>query len=215
MNGSPADEGTPVYTRPAEILKYLIRHNTVNPPGNEAACINYIKGLLDWAGVQNTVLAMDPSRPNLIARVPGRGSAPPLLMYGHIDVVTTANQKWRLNPFAGEELDGYVWGRGALDMKGAIAMMLATIMRANIEGLIPAGDVILAVLSDEENRSACGAEFLVGSHAKLFQNVKYAIGEFGGYTTHILRRRFYPIMVAEKQGCGLLATIRGAGGHGA
>ena len=215
MNGSPADEGTPVYTRPAEILKYLIRYNTVNPPGNEAACINYIKGLLDWAEVQNTIVAMEPARPNLIARLPGNGSAPPLLMYGHIDVVTTANQKWRLNPFVGEELDGYVWGRGALDMKGAIAMMLAATMRAKLEGIVPAGDVVLALLSDEEARSACGAEFLVDSHAQLFRDVKYAIGEFGGYTTHILRRRFYPIMVAEKQGCGLLATIRGPGGHGA
>jgi len=215
MNGSPADDGTPIYTRPAEILKYLIRYNTVNPPGNEAACINYIKGLLDWAGVQNTIVAMEPARPNLIARLPGSGSAPPLLMYGHIDVVTTAHQRWRLNPFAGEQLDGYIWGRGALDMKGAIAMMLAAIMRAKIEGLLPAGDVILAVLSDEENRSACGAEFLVANHAQLFQGIKYAVSEFGGYTTHILRRRFYPIMVAEKQGCGLIATIRGAGGHGA
>ena len=215
MNGSAADGGTPIYTRPAEILKYLIRHNTVNPPGNEAACINYIKGLLDWASVPNTVLAVDPSRPNLIASLPGHGSAPPLLMYGHIDVVTTANQKWRLNPFAGEELDGYIWGRGALDMKGAIAMMLAAMMRAKIESLVPAGDVILAVLSDEEDRSTCGAEFLVGSQAQLFKSVKYAIGEFGGYTTHVLRHRFYPIMVTEKQGCGLLATIRGTGGHGA
>jgi acetylornithine deacetylase/succinyl-diaminopimelate desuccinylase-like protein len=215
MNGSPADDGTPIYTRPAEILKYLIRYNTVNPPGNEAACINYIKGLLDWAGVQNTIVAMEPARPNLIARLPGSGSAPPLLMYGHIDVVTTANQRWKLNPFAGEQLDGYIWGRGALDMKGAVAMMLAAIMRAKIESLLPAGDVILAVLSDEENRSTCGAEFLVANHAQLFQGIKYAVSEFGGYTTHILRHRFYPIMVAEKQGCGLLATIRGAGGHGA
>jgi acetylornithine deacetylase/succinyl-diaminopimelate desuccinylase-like protein len=92
MNGSPSDEQAAVYTHPAEILKNLIRHNTVNPPGNEAACINYIKGLLDWAGVQNTIVAGEPSRPNLVARLPGRGAAPPLLMYGHIDVVTTANQ---------------------------------------------------------------------------------------------------------------------------
>jgi acetylornithine deacetylase/succinyl-diaminopimelate desuccinylase-like protein len=215
MNGSPSDEQAAVYTHPAEILKNLIRHNTVNPPGNEAACINYIKGLLDWAGVQNTIVAGEPSRPNLVARLPGRGSAPPLLMYGHIDVVTTANQKWRLNPFVGEELDGYVWGRGALDMKGGIAMMMAAIMRAKSDGLVPPGDVLLAVLSDEENRSTFGAEYLVTSQAQLFQGVKYAIGEFGGYTSHIMRHRFYPIMVSEKQGCGVIATLRGKGGHGA
>ena len=215
MNGSPSDEQAAIYTHPAEILKNLIRHNTVNPPGNEAACINYIKGLLDWAGVQNTIVAGEPSRPNLVARLPGRGSAPPLLMYGHIDVVTTANQKWRLNPFVGEELDGYVWGRGALDMKGGIAMMMAAMMRAKSDGLVPPGDVLLAVLSDEENRSTFGAEYLVTSQAQLFQGVKYAIGEFGGYTSHIMRHRFYPIMVSEKQGCGVIATLRGKGGHGA
>ncbi|MEI6186547.1 MAG: M20/M25/M40 family metallo-hydrolase, partial [Dehalococcoidia bacterium] len=215
MNGSPSEDQAAIYTRPAEILKHLIRHNTVNPPGNEAACINYIKGLLDWAGVQNTIVAGEPSRPNLVARIPGQGSAPPLLMYGHIDVVTTANQKWRLNPFVGEELDGYIWGRGALDMKGAIAMMLAALMRAKSDGLVPPGDVLLAVLSDEENHSTFGAEYLVTSQAQLFQGVKYAIGEFGGYTSHILRHRFYPIMVSEKQGCGVIANLRGKGGHGA
>jgi acetylornithine deacetylase/succinyl-diaminopimelate desuccinylase-like protein len=215
MNGTSTDEQSPIYNRPAEILKYLIRYNTTNPPGNEAACINYIKSLLDWAGISNTILAAEPARPNLIARLPGQGSAPPLLLYGHVDVVTTADQKWRLNPFIGEELDGYIWGRGALDMKGAIAMMLAVMMRIRLEGIIPPGDVVLAVLSDEENTSAMGAEFLVNSHSHLFKGVKYAIGEFGGYTNYIGKRRFYPIMVAEKQGCGITATVRGQGGHGA
>jgi acetylornithine deacetylase/succinyl-diaminopimelate desuccinylase-like protein len=215
MNGSPEDGQSPIYNRPGEILKYLIRYNTTNPPGNEAPCVNYIKGLLDWAGVSNTVVAADPARPNLVARLPGQGSAPPLLLYGHIDVVTTANQKWRLNPFIGEELDGYIWGRGALDMKGAVAMMLSAVMKARLEGLVPPGDVLLAILSDEEARSTYGAEYLVNSQSHLFQGVKYAIGEFGGYTSYIAKRRFYPIMVSEKQGCGLVATIHGQGGHGA
>ena len=215
MNGSSADNATPIYSRPGEILKSLIRYNTTNPPGNEAPCINYIKGLLDWAGVPNMIVASDPSRPNLVARLPGRGSSPPLLLYGHIDVVTTANQKWRLNPFIGEEMDGYIWGRGALDMKGAVAMMLAAVMKARLENMVPPGDIILAILCDEEARSTYGAEYLVKNQPQLFQGVKYAIGEFGGYTTYIARRRFYPIMVGEKQGCGLMATIHGQGGHGA
>jgi acetylornithine deacetylase/succinyl-diaminopimelate desuccinylase-like protein len=215
MSGSFPDDQPPVYSRPAEILKYLIRYNTTNPPGNEAPCINYIKGLLDWAGIQNTVLSQDPARPNIVARLPGQGSAPPLLMYGHVDVVTTQNQKWRLNPFIGEELDGCIWGRGALDMKGAIAMMLSAMMRSKIEGNMPRGDVIMAAVSDEENASVQGAQFLVSRHAHLFQGVKYAIGELGGYANYIAKRRFYPIMVTEKQGCGITATIRGQGGHGA
>jgi len=215
LSASPADEYSPIYNHPGEILKYLIRYNTTNPPGNEAPCINYIKGMLDWAGIPNRIVAAEPARPNLIACLSGRGAAPPLLMYGHIDVATTANQKWRLNPFIGEELDGYIWGRGALDMKGAIAMMLSAMIKSRLEGFIPAGDIILAILSDEEARSAFGAEYVVNNQAHLFKGVKYAIGEFGGYTSYIGKRRFYPIMVGEKQGCGLIATIHGHGGHGA
>jgi acetylornithine deacetylase/succinyl-diaminopimelate desuccinylase-like protein len=88
-------------------------------------------------------------------------------------------------------------------------------MKAGLEGPVPPGDVILAILSDEENTSVLGADFLVNNHPQLFQDVRYAIGEFGGYTSYIGKRRFYPIMVGEKQGCGLLAYIRGKGGHGA
>lgn len=215
MSSSPAEMSPIIYNRPGEILKQLIRFNTTNPPGNEAPCINYIKGLLDMAGIPNTIVAADPSRPNLIARLRGQGSAPPLLLYGHVDVVTTANQTWRLNPFIGEELDGCIWGRGALDMKGAIAMMLVAVVRSRLEGLIPPGDVLFAILSDEEAHSAYGAEYMVNNQAPLFKGVKYAIGEFGGYTSHIARHRFYPIMVGEKQSCGLIANIRGQGGHGA
>ncbi len=205
----------PIYANPSQILKHLIKFNTTNPPGNEAPCIGYVKSLLDWSGIQNTIVAADPSRPNLIARIPGLGNSPPLLLYGHVDVVTTANQVWKVNPFAGEEIDGYIWGRGALDMKGALAMMLSAVMTSKLEGPPPPGDVILAVLSDEESTSAYGAEYLVNNHGYLFQGVKYAIGEFGGFPVTMSRRRFYPIMVAEKQGCGILATIRGRGGHGA
>lgn len=100
-------------------------------------------------------------------------------------------------------------------MKGAVAMMLAAVMKTHMEGLLPPGDVILAVLSDEEARSTYGADYLVTRQPQLFAGVKYAIGEFGGYTTFIARHRFYPIMVGEKQGCGLIATIHGQGGHGA
>ncbi|MGA9049188.1 MAG: M20/M25/M40 family metallo-hydrolase [Dehalococcoidia bacterium] len=215
MNGSSGDEQVPIYDQPAEILKHLIQYNTTNPPGNEASCINFIKSLLDWAGIPNQIVASDPARPNLIARVQGTGGSPPLLLYGHIDVVTTVNQQWKVNPFLGEEIDGYIWGRGALDMKGAVAMMLSAVMKARLEGPVPPGDVILAILSDEENTSALGAEFLVNNHPQLFQGVRYAVGEFGGYTSYMGKRRFYPIMVAEKQGCGLQAYIRGKGGHGA
>ncbi len=203
-----------IYTRPAEILQKLIRFNTTNPPGEEAECIAYIRGMLTDAGIESTVLERTTKRPNLIARIQGAGKAPPLLLYGHVDVVTTENQKWEHAPFEGQLIDGFIWGRGALDMKGGVAMMLSAFLRANAEGLQPPGDIILAIVSDEEAGGDDGAKFLVEQHADLFKDVRHAIGEFGGFSLNVGKQRFYPIMIAEKQVCWMKATVRGRGGHG-
>ena len=203
-----------VYQHPVELLRRLIRFDTTNPPGNEAECISFIDGLLTEAGVETTVLGQAPDRPNLIARLPGRGSAPPLLLYGHVDVVAAENQHWQHPPFGGEVVDGFVWGRGALDMKGGVAMMVAAFLRAKGEDLNLPGDVVLAIVSDEEAGGDSGAKYLVENHAQLFDGIRYAIGEFGGFSVYVGRRRFYPIMTAEKQMCWMKATVRGPGGHG-
>jgi acetylornithine deacetylase/succinyl-diaminopimelate desuccinylase-like protein len=200
---------------PVELLQRLIRFDTTNPPGNEAECIEYIRGLLDEAGVETEVYAREPGRPNLVARLSGEGDGRPLLLQGHVDVVTTAGQKWRRPPFGGELADGYVWGRGAVDMKGGVAMLVSAFLRAARGEIAPAGDLLLVVLSDEEAGGDFGAKFLVEEHAHLFDGVRYALSEFGGFTLHLGGRRFYPIQVAEKQICWLKATIRGSGGHGA
>ncbi len=202
-----------VQDRPVEILQRLLRFDTSNPPGNERECVDWIRGLLEDLGCEVRILARDPSRPNLIARLPGRGVSAPLLLQGHVDVVA-ARGDWRHEPFAGELHDGYVWGRGALDMKGGVAMMLAAFMRAKASGVLPPGDVILCVLADEEAGSDEGANYLVNEHPELFKDVRYAIGEFGGFTMTLAGRRLYPIMVAEKQVCWTRATIRGPAGHG-
>jgi acetylornithine deacetylase/succinyl-diaminopimelate desuccinylase-like protein len=210
----PVSNGLLIYQRPVELLQRLIRFDTTNPPGNEAECIFFIKGLLNDAGIEATILAQAQDRPNLIARLPGQGNASPLLLYGHVDVVTTENQNWQHPPFEGEVADGFVWGRGALDMKSGIAMMLAAFLRAKAENLKLPGDVILTIVGDEETLGGLGAKFLVENHAELFDGVRYAIGEFGGFSFHIGKRRFYPIMVGEKQACWIKATVRGPGGHG-
>jgi acetylornithine deacetylase/succinyl-diaminopimelate desuccinylase-like protein len=206
--------GSDLHLRPAELLRDLIRFDTTNPPGNERACISYIEGLLTAAGVESVIRARDPERPNLVARLPGRGAAPPLLLQGHVDVVSTAGQRWSHPPFDGVEVDGCIWGRGAVDMKGGVAMMLAALLRARAEGLEPAGDVIFCALADEEGMSGYGADWLVREHADLFEGVRFAIGEFGGFTSHISGRRLYPIQVAEKQVCTVRLTVRGKPGHG-
>ena len=203
-----------IHQNPVELLQNLIRFDTTNPPGNEEKCIRYINNLLNEAGFETTLLARVSERPNLISRLKGHGNAPPLLLYGHVDVVTTANQTWKHPPFEGKIVDGYVWGRGALDMKGGVAMMLAAFLRAKAENLTLPGDVVLAIVVDEEALGDYGAKYLVENHAALFEGIRYALGEFGGFSLHIGNQRFYPIMVAEKQACWMKATVRGPGGHG-
>jgi acetylornithine deacetylase/succinyl-diaminopimelate desuccinylase-like protein len=199
--------------QPVELLRQLLRFDTSNPPGDERECIGWIKGLLEQLGCEVRIVAQEPERPSLIARLPGRGASAPLLLQGHVDVVAARGQ-WQHEPFAGDLADGYVWGRGALDMKGGVAMMLAAFMRAKARAVDLPGDVILCLLADEEAGSPLGADFLVREHAALFDGVRYSIGEFGGFTMDVAGRRFYPIMVAEKQVCWTRATLRGPAGHG-
>jgi acetylornithine deacetylase/succinyl-diaminopimelate desuccinylase-like protein len=210
-----ASNTSSIYQRPAELLQRLIQFDTTNPPGNETECIAYIDTLLKKAGLETTRLAKDPNRPNLITRLKGRGSAPPLLLYGHVDVVTTTDQEWTHPPFEGKLVDDFIWGRGALDMKSGIAMMLSAVMRAKTDNLIPAGDIVLAILCDEEAGGEYGAKYLVENHSDQFSGIQYALGEFGSFTNHIGPKRFYPIQIAEKQICWIKATVRGPSGHGA
>jgi acetylornithine deacetylase/succinyl-diaminopimelate desuccinylase-like protein len=204
-----------IYEHPAQLLQRLIRFNTTNPPGNEAGCIAYIQSVLDEVSIESTLVAKDAGRPNLVARLKGRGDAAPLLLQGHVDVVTTAHQDWKYPPFDAVEAEGFIWGRGALDMKGGVAMMLAAFARAKAEDAELPGDVILTILSDEEAEGAYGARYLVENHAHLFEGVRYALGEFGGFTLYLGDKRFYPIQVLEKQSSTIQTTLRGPAGHGA
>jgi acetylornithine deacetylase/succinyl-diaminopimelate desuccinylase-like protein len=198
---------------PAELLQRLIRFDTTNPPGNERACVEFVRDLLDEAGLETTIVARDSERPNLVARVPGAGTAPPLLLQGHVDVVPTTGQQWSRDPFGGELADGFIHGRGTLDMKGAVAMMVSAVLRVVEQGVRPRGDIVLAVLSDEEAGGDAGALHLVTERPDLLDGVKYAIGEFGGFSLDVGGRRFYPIQVDEKRVCWMRATVRGPGGH--
>ena len=198
---------------PVELLRALTRFDTSNPPGDVRACVEFVAVLLRERGIEPLVVGLEPERPNLIARLPGRGSSPPLLLYGHLDVVPASPAEWTRPPFDAELVDGEVWGRGTLDMKGGVAMMLSAFLRVAAERLEPAGDLILALTSDEETGSEFGAKYLVEEHADHFDGVRYALSEFGGFTQWTGGRPLYPIQVAEKQRCLVRATIRGTGGH--
>ncbi len=203
------------HARPAELLQQLIRFDTTNPPGDEAKLIAWVADVLRSYGIEPIIVGKSPDRTNLIARLKGRGEAPPLLLYGHVDVVPTGGQQWSQPPFSANVVDGFIWGRGALDMKGGDAMLISAFLRAVAEGADLPGDLILALTSDEENGSEYGARYLVENHADLFAGVQYGLSEFGGFPLTIAGKRFYPIMVAERYSCTLRVTVRGQGGHGA
>jgi len=199
---------------PVELLQTLVRFDTTNPPGNEATCIAYLNDLFKQAGFATTVLGKTAERTNLITRLPGRGEAPPVIWQAHVDVVTTAEQTWQHPPFAAEIVDGVLWGRGTLDDKGAAAMMTVALLRAKAQGIVPPGDIIFTALADEEAGAEYGAKFLVEQHPEQFAGARFAIGEGGGVSTTIGGKKFYVIMLAEKQICWMRLTVRGRAGHG-
>ena len=203
-----------IYKEPVKLLQNLIRFDTTNPPGNEKDCIEYINKILIDAGFETQLLAKDLNRPNLITRLKGAGKTNPVLLYGHVDVVTTENQIWKYPPFEAKIAEGYLWGRGTLDMKGGVAMMVSALLRAKSENITPPGDVVLAIVSDEEQGAEYGTKYLIENHPDLFEGVKYAIGEFGAFTFYVGKKKFYPIMVSEKALCYIKITVRGPSGHG-
>ncbi|MFP4628498.1 MAG: M20/M25/M40 family metallo-hydrolase [Halobacteriales archaeon] len=212
MANPDPEVATDLHERPVDLLRELIRFETVNPPGDERACIEWIGDVLAAYDVPTETYARDPDRPNILARVPG-GDAPPLLLYGHVDVVPVTDQAWTHDPFAAVVADGHVWGRGALDMKSGVAMLLATVLRYAVAGDEPAGDLLFLAVADEEAGGDDGLSFLVDEHPELFEDVEYAIGEFGGFSFDFGGVETYPIQVNEKQVCWLRATFRGNSGH--
>ena len=211
--GSSAPVTGDIHERPVELLQHLVRFDTTNPPGNERPCVEWVGDLLDAYGIEYDLYADDSDRPNLVARLDG-GDAPGLMLYGHVDVVPTNDDAWTHPPFSGVVEDGYVWGRGTLDMKGGVAMLTAAFLRAAHEDVDLGGDLVLCILSDEEAGGDHGARFMVDEHPEAFEGVEYALGEFGGFSIDVTGKRFYPIQVAEKQVCWLELTFTGRGGHG-
>ena len=205
-------------SRTDQILCDLIKMNTVSGVKPEKPCIDYIGSLFDQAGIETRVIALDPDRPSLYACIPaGDGfeqKKPPILFYGHVDVVPVDNQDWSHQPFGAEIEDGYIWGRGAIDMKGEVAMFIGLALQIKEDNLQLPFDVKFLFVSDEEGTGKYGASYLVEQHAELFEGIKWAFGEIGGFTFHVAGKQIYPVMVAEKQFSHIKVTAKGEGGHG-
>ena len=194
-------------------LRTLLRFDTTNPPGNEGPAIEWIARRLAEGDIESTIVTSD-GRPNLIARIAGDGTAGgPLLLAGHVDVVPVDRAHWTQDPFAADLVDGYVYARGAIDMKYSVVMAMTAMLQIRRSGLTPNRDVIFAAVSDEEAGCTHGSKFLVEHHPSLV-DAAYMIGEFGGFSLDIGGVRYYPIQVAEKGVCQMRMTARGEPGHG-
>ena len=202
------------HERPAELLQELIRFDTTNPPGNEAACVAFVQEVLEAAGCETELYALDPARPNLVSRLRGRGDAPPLLLYGHVDVVTTVGQQWTVPPFEGRVEDGFVWGRGALDMKGLGVAQLMTFVTVKRLGIPLARDLVFFAMADEEAGGQFGVEWLE-QHQPESLDAEYVINEGGGGVTELfgVERPVYTVAVAEKGPLWVRLVAEGRPGH--
>ena len=199
-----------------EHLSRLIRAETVNPPGNEGPAIQEVKDILDREGLAPgdfTVVESAPNRLNLVARLRGDGSKRPLLLSGHVDVVPVEREHWTHDPFGGEVIDGEVWGRGALDMKGFLAMYLQVFLQARRQQLPLKRDLILAAIADEEAGFTHGSRFLVEQHRDLV-DAEYGLTEGGAMTLYMGQTKVYAIQAAEKGVCWLRMKAHGLPGHG-
>jgi acetylornithine deacetylase/succinyl-diaminopimelate desuccinylase-like protein len=205
-----------------QLCSELIRIDSVNTGDpttigdGEARAARYIQQRLDEVGFETTYLEPFPGRGNVFCRLPGanpdRGA---LLVHGHVDVVPADASEWTVDPFSGAVRDGYVWGRGAVDMKNMVAMIIAVAREFKTTGYVPPRDLIFAFMSDEEAGGLQGSHWLVEHHPDLFSDATEAISEVGGFSIPIADdRRAYLVAAAEKGVAWAHLTATGRAGHG-
>ena len=202
-----------VHAETLGIFKDLLRIDTTNPPGNERPAAEAIGRILAAEGIDFTIVESEPTRASLVARLRGSGRKAPLLLSAHLDVVPADPEHWTHDPFGAVEADGYVWGRGALDMKNMAAMSLVTMLLLQRQGIALDRDVIFAAVADEEAGMHHGSLFLVERHPELVR-AEYVLTEVGGHTMHLGTERLYPIQIAERGICWLELVAHGEPGHG-
>ncbi|MGC9221397.1 MAG: M20/M25/M40 family metallo-hydrolase [Solirubrobacteraceae bacterium] len=199
-----------------EVLQRLVRFNTVNPPGNERAAIEYLDEYLREAGFSTEQLAAVEQRPNLIATLQGQqADGPVLVMLGHVDTVLAAAEDWQHDPFSGDVIDGFLWGRGALDMKSQVAAEAVAAAALARSGWRPArGTLKLVFVVDEETGGDLGAQWLTEQHPDKVR-CDLLINEGAGNRFQIDGKRYYGVSCGEKGIFRFKLTAKGVAGHAA
>ncbi|NNU28763.1 M20/M25/M40 family metallo-hydrolase [Isoptericola sediminis] len=201
------------------ICQDLLRIDTSNygenqGPGERKAA-EHVAGLLADVGLEPQIYESRPGRASVVARFEGSDpTRDALVLHGHTDVVPAQASDWSVDPFAGEEIDGLLWGRGAVDMKDMDAMILAVVRQMVREGRRPARDVVIGMFADEEAGGVLGARWLVDHHPELFEGATEAVSEVGGFSVDVGGRRAYLVQTAEKGLAWLRLVADGRAGHG-
>ena len=212
---SQAVDWSAVGDEAAQLLSQYLRINTTNPPGTEIAAARWLASVLQREGIEAQVFEPAPGKANLYARLRGDGSARPIILLNHMDVVLASPEYWSVEPFSGVIKDGSVWGRGALDMKGEGIAQLMTLLVLQRARVPLKRDIIFLATADEEIGAGVGAAWLVEHHADLFQDAEFLLNEGG--TTRADGRGgvdYYGIGTTEKSPFWLDVTVRGTAGHG-
>jgi acetylornithine deacetylase/succinyl-diaminopimelate desuccinylase-like protein len=211
--------GTPSATLQDEVvglLSALIRADTSNPPGDATPAARVLERYFRDNGIEPTLVGECPELPNCVARVPGAGRGPSLLLLGHLDVVPADAEEWTRPPFSGLVEAGYVWGRGALDMKNQLAtqaVALVHVARRREAGEMLGGDLIFAATADEETGERCGAKWLLETRPELLR-ADYVLNEGGMDMFAADDAHVYTIHTGEKGYAACRITISGRSGHG-
>lgn len=213
-NGRAAEiDWTKVRAEAVQLLQELIRIDTTNPPGNERAAALHLQKLLDSDGIETRVLDVAPGRANLYARLKGDGTGRPLILLSHLDVVMAEPQRWTVPPFSGELRDGFIYGRGATDMKGT-ATVQATVMRLLKRLNVPLKrDLILLAVADEE-AGGTGATSIIEKHPDLIRGAEFLLNEGDVVYVKDGKVQQYGVDVMEKAALWLKVIAKGPTGHG-
>jgi acetylornithine deacetylase/succinyl-diaminopimelate desuccinylase-like protein len=196
------------------LLSKLIRFDTTNPPGNETAAAQFLADELTKEGLNCEILEATPKRGNIVARLKGTGEKPSLLLLSHLDVVAAKHDEWSVEPFSGAVQDGFVWGRGALDMKGMTAIEVMALKLLKREGAALKGDVLLAATADEEKGGVMGAGYLLENFKdKIYAD--YVLNEGGGAAIPTRNGNLFTVNTAEKGILWFRVKAKGIPGHGA